>query len=356
MRVAIEAASLTLSSGGLARYTSELGLALARAFPQDEFWLVSDREFAMPATPDHSPPPNLKRGGGPRNGMERRWWMWGLNRELERLGAHLVHGPDFAVPYVPRRPSVVTLHDLSPWLEPEWHSNAGRVRQRTPVLLRLGLATMIITPGEAVRRQAIERFGLRPQRVVAVPEAAAPWLRPAPVAGARETPYFLFVGALEPRKNLPGLVEAWRAVRRRHNVDLVLAGRPRADAPPLKPEPGLELAGEVQDAQLAALYSNALAFVYPSHYEGFGLPVIEAMQCGACVIASSAVREASGDAALYADSIPEMVRAMTALVEQPELAADYRARALARAAGFSWERTARSTYEVYLEAARRFGN
>src|SRR5450759_779022 len=83
MRVAIEAASLSLTSGGLARYTSELSLALARSFPADEFYLISDQQFQMPAPA----PPNLLRGGGPRNAMERRWWLWGLARELARLHA-----------------------------------------------------------------------------------------------------------------------------------------------------------------------------------------------------------------------------------------------------------------------------
>jgi len=354
MRIAIEAASLALSSGGLARYTAELSVALAQSFPDDEFFLVSDQPFRMP----QAAPANLKRGGGPRNAAERRWWLWGLARELGRLGVDLIHGPDFSVPYISRRPSVMTLHDLSPWLDPAWHHNAGRVRHRTPLILEWGLVTMIVTPGETVRQQAIERFRLRPERVVAVPEAAASWLRPAPrpVAAVRETPYFLFVGALEPRKNLPMLVDAWREVRRSHTVDLVLAGRPRADAPPLAAEPGLVLMGEVPDAELPQLYSGALAFVYPSRYEGFGLPVLEAMQCGACVIASRAVAEAAGDAALYANSVTELAGAMTAVVERPELGVEYRNKGLARAAGFSWERTARLTYEVYLEARRRFAN
>ena len=149
MRVAIEAASLGLSSGGLARYTSELSLALARAIPEDEFYLLSDQPFRMPG----GAPGNLKRGGGPRNAAERRWWIWGLEREMRRLAIDLVHGPDFAVPYIPRRPSVLTLHDLSPWMDPNWHHAAQRVRRRTPLLLDLGIATMIITPGDAVRRQ-----------------------------------------------------------------------------------------------------------------------------------------------------------------------------------------------------------
>jgi glycosyltransferase involved in cell wall biosynthesis len=351
MRVAIEAASLSLSSGGLARYTSELSLALGRCFPEDEFYLVSDQAFRMPSPA----PANLKRGGGPRNAMERRWWLWGLAREMGRLGADLVHGPDFAVPYFPRRPSVLTLHDLSPWMNRRWHHAAQRVRRRTPVLLELGLATMVITPGEKVRRAAMERFGLRPERVVAVPEAAAHWFRPVESVAAPATPYFLFVGTLEPRKNLGMLLEAWREVRRHHAVDLVLAGRRRPDFPELREEPGLRLVGEVADSGLPALYSGALGFVYPSLYEGFGLPVLEAMQCGAPVIASRAVEEVAGDAAIYAGTPRELAEALAGLASRPELAAASRQRSLARAREFSWERTARLTRQVYEEARVRFG-
>jgi glycosyltransferase involved in cell wall biosynthesis len=350
MRVAIEAASLTLTSGGLARYTSELSLALARTFPADDYFLVSDQKFADP--PDA--PDNLKHGGGPRNAMERRWWLWGLGRELARLRADLIHGPDFAVPYLAQRPSVLTLHDLSPWMDEGWHHDATRVRRRTPILLELGLATMIITPSEVVRRQAIEKFRLEPSRVIAIPEAAPSWLSPTPDPRPL-TPYFLFVGTLEPRKNLDTLLAAWRGVRRRHPIDLVLAGRRRADAPETPPEPGLRLAGEVADTELAALYSGAVAFVYPSLYEGFGLPVLEAMQCGAPIIASTAVREAGGDAPIYADTARDLARAMTAIVTNSDLAARMRECSLNRAAEFSWTHTARKTREVYEEAMKRFG-
>jgi len=349
MRVAIEAASLTLSSGGLARYTAELSLALARLHPEDEFFLISDQPFQMPT----AAPPNLKRGGGPRNLMERRWWLWGIASELNRIGANLIHGPDFAVPYIPRKASVLTLHDLSPWLNPEWQS-AERVRHRTPLLLELGLATMIVTPSEAVRKQAIDRFGLRPDRIVAVPEAAAPWL--APVAALPATPYFLFVGTIEPRKNTLALIEAWRQVRRHAQIDLWIVGRLREDAPLISPEPGLRLLGEVPDARLAELYSGALAFVYPSLYEGFGLPVLEAMKCGACVIGSPAVAEAAGEAAVYAATTTELAQAMRRAADEPEWVAGWREKSLARAAQFTWDRTARETYDIYLEARARFGN
>ncbi len=358
MRVALEACSLTLSSGGLPRYTAELSLALARCFPEDEYFLVSDRPFRMP----QPAPPNLLRGGGPRHRLERRWWLWGLSRELRRLAADVVHGPDFAVPYLYQRPSVLTLHDLSPWMDRHWHHDARRVQSRTPVLLHLGLAGMIITPSESVRAAAIDRFRLHPSRVVAIPEAAPSWMRPA--AGSPETmpgaewptaaPYFLFVGTLEPRKNVPLLVDAWREVRRRHAIDLVIAGRPRADFRPLEPADGLHCLGEVPDEALPGLYSGALALVYPSAYEGFGLPVLEAMQCGAAVITTPALAEAAGDAAIFAANGPQLVEAMLQAIARPAWLAEFRARSLRRAGQFSWERTARLTHEVYEEARRRF--
>ena len=170
MRVAIDATPLTLTSGGLARYTRELSLALAGAFPNDQFVLVSDQPFDLP----RGAPANLTAGKGPRNALERRWWLWGLHREMERLAAEVFHGTDFAVPYIPRRPSVLTLHDLSPWMDPGWHHAADRVRGRTPLLIELGCATVILTDTEAVRRQAIEHFRIHPSRVVAVPLGGLP--------------------------------------------------------------------------------------------------------------------------------------------------------------------------------------
>jgi glycosyltransferase involved in cell wall biosynthesis len=352
MRVAIDATPLTLSSGGLLRYTQELSLALAREFPEDRFVLVSDQAFERPA----GAPPNLVCGSGPQGALERRWWLWGLDRELSRLSVDLFHGTDFAVPYIPRRPSVLTLHDLSPWMDPGWHFAADRVRARTPLLIELGCATMIVTDTEAVRRQAIERFRIHPGRIAAVPLGG---LAVSPVATApAERPYFLFVGTLEPRKNVEGLIAAWRHVRRQHDVDLVLAGRRREDFAALEPQPGLILRGEVSDAELPCLYGAAVALVYPSRYEGFGLPVLEAMQCGTCTIISRdpALVEVTGDAAIATGDGKELAEAMSTLVARPELAAEWRARAACRGRQFSWGRTARLTREVYDEARKRFSD
>lgn len=353
MRVALDATALTLSSGGLPRYVSELSRALAESFPQDEYLLLSDQPFQPPS----GSPPNLRAGEGPRLWFERRWWLLGVTARARRAGVELFHGTNFEVPYLPLVPSVLSLHDLSPWMDRSWHADARRVRARTPWLLRLNLATMVLTDSEAVRRQAIEHFRIHPSRIAAVPLAASRRFRPVS-APPPERPYFLFVGALEPRKNLGLLIEAWREVRKRHEVDLVLAGRRRQDFPAPDREAGLRLLGEVPEPQLPGLYSSALAFVYPSLYEGFGLPVLEAMQCGAPVITSldPAISEVAQGAAIQLDArdARAWVEALSLAAARPEALVQWRERGLRRAAEFSWERTARLTREVYAEAARRF--
>jgi glycosyltransferase involved in cell wall biosynthesis len=216
---------------------------------------------------------------------------------------------------------------------------------------------MIITHTEAVRGEAIEHFRLRPDRVHAVPLAAAEHFRPVRPSSA-PAPYFLYVGALEPRKNLDTLLEAWRGVRRRHAIELRLAGRVRNDFVPPVAEPGLRLLGEVPEDDLPGLYSGAVACLYPSLYEGFGLPVLEAMQCGALVLASRtpAIAEVAGGAALLLDArdVRAWTEAMNAAVTRAESLAVLRSAALKRARMYCWARTARLTYSVYAEALRRF--
>jgi glycosyltransferase involved in cell wall biosynthesis len=170
----------------------------------------------------------------------------------------------------------------------------------------------------------------------------------------------LFVGTREPRKNIARLLEAWRDVRRTSPIDLVLAGRARADSPALPEEPGLRVLGEVPDADLPALYSGALACVYPSLYEGFGLPVLEGMQCGALVITSRdpAILEVSHGAALHVDAsdTSALAEAMRAVAAEPGKFAHLRERAVSRASEFTWRETARRTREVYDAAARLFSH
>ncbi len=353
MKIALDATPLTVPSGGAKRYTEELSLALAANFPADQFWLLSDQSFELPP----NEPCNLKAGNRPRNALARRWWLWGVQSEISRLAIDVFHGTDFAVPYLPVRPSVMTFHDLSPWLNSSWHNAAGRVRRRTPTLLRLGLATMVITHSEAVRKQAIERFRLQASRVVSVPLAATAHFRP--VSAAREgPPFLLYVGTLEPRKNVNLLLEVWRELRKRHFIDLILAGRRRDDFPEISPEPGLHQLGFTSEDELPQLYSDALVCLYPSYYEGFGLPVLEAMQCGAAVVASNdpAISEVAHDGAILLDPDDQRawIQTLESLLANPQQLRLMRERALARAAAFSWTKTAKLTREVYGQAAERF--
>lgn len=354
MNIALDATPLTIGTGGVRRYTWELARALAQNFPDDQYWLLSDQPFTFP----DAGPANLLAGSPPSSPVERRWWLWGLKQEMIRRGIELFHGTDFSVPYLKPCPTVLTLHDLSPWMDRTWQPDARRVRRRTPRLLRWGFATMVITPSEAVRRAAIERFGLDGGRVVAVPLAAGAEFTPSPSSAAVPT-YFLFVATLEPRKNFSRLLEAWRVVRGECDVELVVVGRVRSDFQAPAPEPGLRMMGAVPDGDLPRLYSGATACIYPSLYEGFGLPVLEAMQCGAAVITSRdpAICELTGgSAAIHVEAVDVrgLAEAMLAAVRTPERFNDIRARALARAAQFTWKKTAERTREVYVAARRRF--
>jgi glycosyltransferase involved in cell wall biosynthesis len=354
MKIALDATPLILSSGGLPRYVNELSIALANEFPEDTYFLLSDQPFSLP----HSPPPNLIRGRGPLADVDRRWWLWGIREAIRRSGAQIFHGTNFDVPYLGGTPAILTIHDLSPWRNPLWHDAAGRVRRRTPWLVRFRRARMILTVSEAVRREVIGHFGVSPEQVRAVPLAATEIFRPLdgrplPPMHPPARPFFLFVGTLEPRKNVAALVEAWRETREQTGADLVVAGRNRADFVPLASCDGLNFLGEVSDAELPRLYSDALAFVYPTFYEGFGLPVLEAMQCGCPVITSHdpAVMEVAGGAAIHAASAPELAAAMRSVAGNPALRQRLRNAGLARAGAFSWRCTARATRAIYAELA-----
>jgi glycosyltransferase involved in cell wall biosynthesis len=349
MNAALDATPLTLTSGGLARYVSELSLALARQYPNDTYALLSNQEFALPP---HSPP-NLIAPPI----YNKRFWLQGVRRAMIETGAQLFHGTNFEVPYLGNTPAILTIHDLSPWRDPAWHTGADRVRRRTPWLIRLRRAKFILTVSQAVRQEIITYFGVRAERVRAIPLAASEDFRPVP-DGHPERPYFLFVGTLEPRKNLPVLIEAWRETKNDTGADLLIAGRTRDDfvhIPPVHASEGLRYLGEVSDAELPRLYSGALAFVYPSLYEGFGLPVLEAMQCGCPVITSRdpAITEVTGGAAaIHASSVRKIAEGMRSIALETTLRRELRELGLARASHFSWVNTARATRALYEEVLR----
>ncbi len=254
MTIALDGTPLTEPTGGVARYTWELARSLAELHPGDNYWLLSDQTFAMPM----DRPSNLHAGSRPQSAIDKRWWLWGLQHEMHRRGVELFHGTDFSVPYIPRgRPSIMTVHDLSPWMDESWNHASSRVRSRAPLLLRLGLAKTIITPSEAVRRAAIEQFQLAPETVITVPLAARELFRPVEVEPP-PIPYFLFVGTLERRKNISGLIDAWKTVREHTPVELWLVGRQR-EGFALPEHEGLRHLQGIEDSALPALYRVRLS-------------------------------------------------------------------------------------------------
>jgi glycosyltransferase involved in cell wall biosynthesis len=316
LRIAIDATPLTCATGGIRRYVVELTRALALGFPGDELILLSDQEgWQLPDElrdiPNVQAPPPYQH---PLLGkwLRRKWWSAGLPAALRRHRADVFHGTDFSVPYLPLRPSVLTVHDLSPWKEPPLRAiGAGRIRSRTPFLLRL--ATLVVTPTLAVKQELVERFAVAPSRVAVTALAAREGGQPP-----RETdvtdwllhkgiqqPYLVALADPQPRKNIDRLIEAWRAARAAcPDLRLVCVGDVHGDTMERYGQDGLRILPFLADSELQFLLSGAVAFVYPSLYEGFGLPVLEAMQLGVPVITSqdAAIGEVAGAAALLVDA------------------------------------------------------
>jgi glycosyltransferase involved in cell wall biosynthesis len=283
----------------------------------------------------------------------------------------VVHSTTFCVPQFRLRDKrlVVTIYDLSFMTHPELHLPANVAHCLAGTRLAIEHADAIIAISEHTRHDLIERLGARPERITVTPLAHDPGLvqvtDPRRLAAVRKRyglpeHFILFLGALEPRKNLQRLLEAYAALPPglRRDVALVVAGMSgwlndsiHARVVELGLEPSVHFAGYVETADLGAVYSLATVLAYPSLYEGFGLPVIEAMACGTPVLTSSvsSLPEVAGDAAVLVE--PADVGSITAglrrLLESPTLRRDLAIRGIARAARFSWNRCARQTLDVY---------
>jgi alpha-1,3-rhamnosyl/mannosyltransferase len=290
---------------------------------------------------------------------------------VRERGIALYHEPNYLA-YRFAGPSVVTVHDLSWIRHPETHP-PERVRMMNDILPRaLAQASQVMVDSDFVRDEVMGHYGLEASRVTTVHAGVSGEFRPVPPAerdavlrarGLESGRYLLTVGTFEPRKNLRTIIEAFErlpeALRRRY--PLVLAGAPgwgdteiaqRVEA--LVRSGDVRLAGYVPREELPALYSGAAVFVYASLYEGFGLPPLEAMACGAPVIASSAssLPEVVGEAGVLVDPLDAMALAesMQALLEDAPRREALAAAGVARAAGFTWRRCAEKALGVYRRA------
>jgi glycosyltransferase involved in cell wall biosynthesis len=291
----------------------------------------------------------------------------GIPSAVRRHRSEVLH-VSYVAPPVVACPTVVTVHDLSYLAYPRSLSPRARFMLTVLVPFSIRRAARVIAVSAFTRQDLVARYGVAEDKISAVHEAAGPAFRVLDDAqrqmpqGVSE-PYVLAVGNLEPRKNLARLIEAFAAVAREPGVTakLVLVGKSKGQAAALErlvEQHGLRdrvvFTSFVPEDQLVLLYNRAALFIYPSLYEGFGLPPLEAMACGCPVVASNvtAMPEVLGDAALLVDptSTHALSEAMLQVLRRDELARDLRARGLRQVARYSWAKAAEQTREVYGEA------
>jgi glycosyltransferase involved in cell wall biosynthesis len=269
------------------------------------------------------------------------WYPHGLAREARKRRVSVLHCPTFRGPVSTSIPLVVTVLDLAVLRHPGMFNQWSRRYSRFAVPRVVQAAAAVITISEFTRQEVIEVLGTSPEKVHAIPIAVEePFTPDGPRA---EGDYVLSVGTLEPRKNLARVVEAAQRV----GAELRVVGAEGWG--------GVEVdgwVGRVSDEELAALYRGARCLVYPSLYEGFGLPVLEAMACGTPVVTSGggATEEVAGAAAVLVDplDVDAIVAGVTEALARGE---ELRAKGLERAKAFSWDRVAGETWAVYEQVA-----
>jgi glycosyltransferase involved in cell wall biosynthesis len=350
--------------------------------------LPSEHEAATAAETTPSSLPNLKFAAHKMHPSGRRtrtpashlyklgWEQVTVPRAARRLGGDLLHVPYWASPIVTPIPTVVTIHDIIPHILPAYRGGI-RVRLYTALVSAAALrARRVLTDSEAARGDILRHLHIPAHRVHAVPLAADAAYGDAAAAddaaqrGSLHVPksYILYLGGFDVRKNVRAMFEAFSIVQRaRPEAHLVVGGRlPRRDtdfAPDprrLAREAGLDedhvhFLGFVAEDAKPALYRGARLFVWPTTYEGFGLPPLEALSCGAPVVGSdtTSLPEIVGDAGVlvHPQDVAGMAGAMLQLWIDDVFHRTLRQRALRHAQHFSWERTARATLAVYKEAA-----
>jgi glycosyltransferase involved in cell wall biosynthesis len=368
MKVGLLTYGLDRPLTGISRYTVELAKALANLADGPEITLLQA-----------GPAPALD-GGAFRKvalpGCRRLPGLMTLGNFLvawqaRRLALDVIHDPIGVAPFLfgaGRAKMVVTLHDVFPWSYPGASTLLENIIYRHWLPRTIGRAHSVITASEQSRKDILRFLPISPARLSVLPYGVAACFHPLPAPDARDClihrfdvsfPFILYAGPTAPRKNVARLVEAFaRLAEEFPLIRLILAGSQTGKTTSMDPfSAGGRLSdrilriGPVSDSDLAALYNRCDLFVFPSLYEGFGLPPLEAMACGAPVVCSYAASlpEVVGDAARLVD--PADTRALTDAMREvlahPELRAEMQKKGLLQARKFSWERNALETMEVY---------
>jgi len=375
--VGIDARSMVVQPTGVGRYVRNLVRAMEGIDPS-----IGVRLY-LPGMPPGGLPGGGARAvflgpppGGRALGLDNvfTWNHLRLPMHLLRRRVDLLHSPFYTLPAFCPCPAVVTIHDITFDLHPEWFTAKARLAFSGFAAGSARKARHVLTVSERSRQDIITRYRVAPSRVTAVPLAPDPEFVPIDDPGRLAAvchkydlgeEYVLHVGSITPRRNIGRLLDAFGSVRARApHLRLALVGRVEPPSGPLQPEiearglaGSVRAIGYVDQADLPALYAGAAVLAYPSLYEGFGLPVLEAMACGVPVLtaSTSCFPEVAGDAALLVDPMDtEAIAAgLWSLLSEMPVRERLIAKGLARAAAFTWDRTARETLSVYRQALGR---
>lgn len=371
VRILLDARTVGREFSGVGNYVMELTRAFA-ALDEDvrfELFVMSDsrlRDLSLDERFSFHVAP-FSHESHPLGDL---WEHLILPRMADRLGCDVLHGPAFLIPTRRTRVAkVVTVHDLVAFTHPRTIPRKYAVYMRWLIRRAVHYSERVIAISQSVRHNIERTFGSQPH-VDVIHSGVASRFHVRPEDEVRrvrarygiDERYLLFVGNLEPRKNLPGLLRAFREVRRtlKEPLQLVIAGKLAWLSEPLLRELESEdlrtsvlATGYVDDDDLPALYTGAAAFVFPTFWEGFGLPVLEAMACGTPVVASdlSSLPEVAGDAAILVDphSLPSITNGILEALN-PERSRDLSQRGSARVEHFRWTSTAQRTLEAYARA------
>ena len=370
MQIVIDARLNAYRTGGIPQYTRQLLTALAAVASEDALIALNHRKADAPVA--QAANISHRRVWTPPH---HRWEQWALPVELRGLRADVLHFPDFIPLFRLRAPTVITVHDLAFIRYPAILDAAAR-RYYGQIRRAVERADAMIAVSQSTRRDMAELLDMDPARIDVVYEAAAPQFQPLALPPAAERTinghslradrFALFVGTREPRKNLPTLLHALDLLRQRFGADaprLVIAG-PRGwlDDEIDRLVTRLRLAdvaqfiGGVDLDELVWLYNACRVYLHPELYSGFGLPILEAMQCGAPVISAdnSSLPEVAGDAALLlpAQDSARWADAWHNVWHDPALRQQMRRAGRQQAARFSWTAAAQETLRIYRRIAQ----